>query len=427
MLPLLRRAAAALIALSAGAPVGAQQCPDTDALARGVAALMAPVRILADDAFQGRLAGSPGERCAGEYIASRFAALGLQPAGDDGWFQDVPLASVLNPHAAGGTGRNIVALLPGSDPASSDEIVIVGAHYDHLGQGGVGSLAPGVDAIHNGADDNASGVAALLHVASLLAAEPPARPVLFIAFTGEESGLLGSAHWAGRPTVPIAGARAMLNMDMVGRLEDRPLIVYGTGTAEEWEAMLRPAGAAAGIELAFQPEGYGPSDHTSFYTRDIPVLHFFSNTHGDYHRPSDDWDRIDADGLRRVSELVADVARTLAGRAGPLALVRGAGRPAEPGSNAGYRAWLGTVPDFTPVERGVRLGGVTPASPAEQAGLRTGDILIGLAGSTVADLQGMTDVLRGHHPGDTIEVVVLRDGRELRMQATLGSRSDRGG
>jgi hypothetical protein len=413
-----------------GGPVAAQEsCPDPAVLAGDVAAVLAPVRILADDTYEGRLAGSGAERCAGDYIAERFAALGLEPAGDDGFFQDVPLASVLNPHAPGGTGRNVLALLPGSDDVLRDEVVVIGAHYDHLGHGGSTSMAQGEAAIHNGADDNASGVAALLDVAGRLAVDPPARSVLFMAFTGEESGLLGSAHWASQPTRPLDGIRAMLNMDMVGRLEDRPLIVYGTGTAQEWEEILGTAAAAHSLVLTYQPEGYGPSDHTSFYTRDIPVLHFFTNTHADYHRPSDDWEKIDAAGLARVSALVADVARTVADRRTALALVRGAGQPRDPAAaaSAGYGAWLGTVPDFTAVEKGVKLGGVTPGSPADAAGLKTGDILVGLGGEEVSDLQAMTNVLRARKPGERIEVVVLRDGAELRTTATLGSRSNRGG
>ncbi len=404
----------------------AQDCPDAAALAAAVPPILAPVRVLADDAYGGRMAGSAGERCAGDYLAARFAALGLQPAGSDGFFQDVPLASVLNPHAAGGTGRNVAALLPGSDPARRGEFVIIGAHYDHLGHGGTGSLAPGDSAIHNGADDNASGIAALLEVAARLATDPPARSVLFLAFTGEESGLLGSAHWAGAPTHPLDSAVAMLNMDMVGRLDGRPLIVYGTGTAEEWTALLDAAGEDVALELTYQPEGYGPSDHTSFYTRDVPVLHFFSNTHADYHRPSDDWQKIDVEGLEQVSALVARIARDVADRGKRLALVRGAGQPRAAAASSGYGAWLGTVPDFAPVEHGVRLGGVTPGSPAALAGLEAGDILIGMADQEIADLQAMTDVLRAHRPGETIDLLVLRDGNEIRTRATLGSRSERG-
>lgn len=412
--------------LVVAAPVAAQQCPDAAGLASGVAPILAPVRVLADDAYGGRMAGTAGERCAGDYIAARFAAIGLEPAGTDGYFQDVPLASILNPHAVGATGRNVLALLPGSDPSLRDEIVVIGAHYDHLGHGGSGSLTPGDSSIHNGADDNASGVAAMLAAAVRLASEPPSRSILFMAFTGEESGLLGSAHWVSAPTRSLADVRAMLNMDMVGRLEDGPLIVYGTGTAEEWPAILDDAGAAVGIDLTYQSEGYGPSDHTSFYSHDIPVLHFFSNTHADYHKPSDDWQKIDVDGLQRVSILVSRVARAVADRPADLALVRGAGQPNDPAaSGSGHGAWLGTVPDFAPVERGVRLGGVTPGSPADEAGLITGDILIGMAGEEISDLQAMQDVLDAHRPGETIDLVVLRDGAEVRARATLGNRNRR--
>ncbi len=407
-------------------PLSAQQCPDPAVLAADVPPILAPVRVLADDALRGRMAGSEGERCAGDYIAARFQALGLEPAGVDGYFQEVPLASVLNPHAPGGTGRNVVALLPGSDPALRDQYVIIGAHYDHLGSGGINSLAPGVEDVHNGADDNASGVAALLDVAARLTREPPARSVLFLAFTGEESGLLGSAFWTGHATRPLEDAVAMLNMDMVGRLEDGPLIVYGTGTATEWEPLLDELGRALDVEMSYQPEGYGPSDHTSFYTRDVPVLHFFTNTHEDYHRPSDDWEKIDVAGLQTVSTLVARTARRIADAPQRLALVRGVGQPQQQADSRGFGAWLGTVPDYAAVERGVRIGGLTPGSPGEAAGMKAGDILIGMGGQEIADLQGMTDVLRSHKPGQTVELVVLRDGTELRLQATLGSRSDRG-
>lgn len=423
------RAGLALIAalpLVFSPPLSARQCPDPAVLAADVPPILAPVRVLADDALEGRMAGSDGERCAGDYIAARFQELGLEPAGVDGYFQEVPLASVLNPHAPGGTGRNVVALLPGSDPALRDQYVIVGAHYDHLGSGGINSLAPGVEDVHNGADDNASGVAALLDVATRLTREPPARSVLLLAFTGEESGLLGSAFWTGHSTMPLEDAVAMLNMDMVGRLEDGPLIVYGTGTAREWEPLLDELGRALDVEMSYQPEGYGPSDHTSFYTRDVPVLHFFTNTHEDYHRPSDDWEKIDVAGLQTVSTLVARTARRIADAPQRLALVRGVGQPQQQADSRGFGAWLGTVPDYAAVERGVRIGGVTPGSPGEAAGMKAGDILIGMGGREIADLQGMTDVLRSHKPGETVELVVLRDGTELRLQATLGSRSDRG-
>jgi Zn-dependent M28 family amino/carboxypeptidase len=424
LISLRRPAAAALLLLALPAAVRAQACPEPAAIKGGLQDPLAVVRYLADDALEGRLAGSPGEACAADYIAERFAALGLRGAGEDGsFFQAVTLASRLNPHAPAGSSRNVAALLEGSDPGLRDEIVIIGAHYDHLGHGQIGSMAPQErGAIHNGADDNASGVAAMIRAATLLAEAPPARSVLFLAFTGEESGLLGSAHFVREPTVPLAGARAMLNLDMVGRLGDGPLIVYGVETAAEWRALLESEGARSGIELALRPEGYGPSDHTSFYTNDIPVLHFFTNTHGDYHRPSDEWDRIDADGLEAVARMVTAIAHRVASPPTTITLQRGAGRPARAAAPAGSGAWLGTVPDFSPVERGVLLGGVTPGSPGDRAGLQRGDLLIRFAGEDVTDLEAFTAVLRRHRPGDEVEVVVLRDAEEVTLRAVLGTR-----
>jgi hypothetical protein len=407
----------------------AQTCPDAAALTRGLSLPSSAVRFLADDALGGRLAGSDNERCAGEYVAAEFRRLGLQPAGENGtYFQSLPLASVLNPHATGGTGRNVLAAIAGSDPVSSREWVVIGAHYDHLGEGGTAnSLAPGERAIHNGADDNASGVAAVLRAAERIAAGPrPARSVLFVAFTGEESGLLGSAHFVANPT--IAGSMVgMINLDMVGRLGAGPMIVYGVDTAEEWRTLVDPAAARAGIPIAIRGEGYGPSDHTSFYLKDVPVLHLFTNTHGDYHKPSDDWNKIDGPGLEKVSAMVADVALTVANRRPQLTLRRGAGEPprAAGAAPAGSGAYLGTVPDFTPVDRGVKLSGVTAGSPADKGGLKAGDVILSIGTHDVPDLQGMTDALNAHKPGDATTVTVLRGTEKLTVQVTLGSRASR--
>lgn len=385
------------------------------------------VRYLADDRLEGRLAGSAGERCAGDYIAQRFRKAGLEPAGDAGtYFQSVALASTLNPHLAGGTGRNVVGLLrrPGVSPDTG--VIVIGAHYDHLGTGAAGSLEPGSNAVHNGADDNASGVAGMLRAMELLAADPPSTAVLFIAFTGEEAGLLGSAHFVNASPMPTGSMRAMLNLDMVGRLGAGPLIVYGVGTAAEWAGLLEGISRERSVPLALQPDGFGPSDHTSFYARDVPVLHFFTNTHADYHKPSDDWEKIDEAGLEKVAAVIADVTRTLATQEAPLTLQRGAGaRPAGGATAGGYGAYLGSVPDFTPVARGVLLGGVTPGSPADRAGLRKGDIIVRLGEHDVNDLQGLTDALRAHRPGDEVRVHVLREERELTLDVVLGSRSAR--
>lgn len=404
-------------------------CPDATALTRDLTLPLSAVRFLADDGLKGRLAGSEGERCAGEYVAAEFTRLGLKPAGDDNtYFQSLSLASALNPGAAAGTGRNVLAALPGSDPALAREWVVIGAHYDHLGEGGghSSSLAPGERAIHNGADDNASGVAAVLRAAQRISAGPrPARSVLFAAFTGEESGLLGSSYFASHPTLSGGAMVGMINLDMVGRLGTGTLIVNGVDTAEEWKSLLEPAAAAAGIAIATRGEGYGPSDHTSFYLKDVPVLHFFTNTHGDYHKPSDDWDKIDGPGLEKVSRLVSDLATVIANRK-PTALTlrRGAGKPPAPRGTApaGGRPYLGTIPDFAPVERGVKLSGVTAGSPADTAGVKAGDVLVGIGSHDVKDLQGMTDALNSFKPGDATTVVVLRGPERLTLQVTLGAR-----
>jgi len=413
--------ALAAVALAASA-ASAQACPDAAAITRGVAAPLSHVRYLADDALQGRLAGSASERCAGDYIAAQFRALGLQPAGDAGtYFQSLPLASAVNPHATGGTGRNVVALLRGADPALAGEAVIVGAHYDHLGHGGSFSMAPGDSAIHNGADDNASGVAAMLDIARRLARGPrPARSIVFIAFTGEEEGLLGSSFYAGHPTIALDRTRAMLNLDMVGRLGAGPLIVYGTDTADEWRAMVDSAAAAEGIQVRGGGDGFGASDQTSFYARGLPVLHFFTNVHTDYHRPGDDWEKIDAAGLARVAAIVARVATGVAGRPGALTFHRAAA-PTQAASG-GYGAYLGSIPDFTPVPDGVKLTGVRADSPAEKAGIRAGDVIVRMGEMDVHDLQGLTNALRAHKPGDTVPIVLLRDGQRVTVTATLGTR-----
>jgi hypothetical protein len=421
-----------LAACMAGAPsaADAQSCPAPAEVTQGMAQPLAAVRYLADDRLRGRLAGAEGERCAAEYIAAEFTRLGLRPAGENGtFFQNVPLASVLNPHAPGGTGRNVIAALDGADDQLKREWIVIGAHYDHLGEGHPGSLTPGAIAVHNGADDNASGVAAVVTAAARLAAgSRPARSVLFIAFTGEESGLLGSSHFVAHQTTAPGAIVGMINLDMVGRLGSGSLIVYGVDTAEEWRSLVDPVASKAGVKIAARGEGYGPSDHTAFYLKDIPVLHLFTNTHGDYHKPSDDWDKIDGPGLDKVATIVAGVASAVANRRQLLTLRRGAGKPLKPSGEqvaAGYGAYLGSVPDFAPVDRGVKLSGVTAGSPADKAGLRAGDIILGIGTHEVADLQGMTDALRAHKPGETVAVRFQRAGEASTVSVTLGSRAAR--
>lgn len=309
--------------------------------------------------------------------------------------------------------------------------MIVGAHFDHLGMGGEGSLDPDARAVHNGADDNASGTAGLLDIARRLAeGHRPARSVLFLAFTGEEKGLWGSTRFVAEPTVDLSKAVAMLNLDMVGRLTQNTVTVYGTGTALEWEAVADAANGtlAAPLTLAFVPDGYGPSDHAAFTAAGIPVLHFFTNTHVDYHRPSDDWEKIDGAGIARIAELSAGIARALAGSsqavATSLTRVRQE-RPAAPAGGAasrGYGPYFGSIPDMTPRDFGLRITGVREGSPAERAGLQAGDVVIEFDGKPVADIYAYTYALRDKKPGDAVKVVVERDGKRFTLNAVLAER-----
>jgi hypothetical protein len=414
-----------VILLSAAVPDAyGQGCPDVTKLTAGHKGAMAAVRYLSDDALGGRLAGTPEERCAGDFIAARFAALKLKPAGSNGtYFQEFSVASVTNPHAPGGKGRNVLGMLEGSDPQLKNEFVIVGAHYDHLGMGAFGSTSKDQKpAIHNGADDNASGTAVMMEVAARLARVPrPARSIVFMAFSGEESGLLGSAHFANNPTFTLANSKAMINLDMVGRLGKGPLIVYGIGSAEEWKQLVTAATAKEQVEVTLQDDAYGASDHTSFYLKDIPVLHLFTNVHGDYHNPGDDWEKIDAPGMEKVSSIVTTLASQAANKTTRITLRKGAGKPPTPASG-GYGAYLGTVPDFSPVKYGVKISGTRENSPAAQAGLQAGDIIIKFDDRAIADLQGMTDALRTYKPGDKVKITVLRGDKEVVMDAVFGKR-----
>ena len=582
------------VALTAGpafaspaGPLFAQQvldCPDVDDLTEGMDPALAHVRYLADDALEGRGAGTSGARCAAQYVADQFEAIGLDGAGPNGtYFQPFPIragavlgagstlrtpqttytltedwipfgysasAAITGTLLYGGDGinrpqsrnneyptldltgrivvvedgdltspssqalqtdahfkatvaagrnaggmvillgdgrmlpdlsgetraalripvaavrgeaadrirqaarggeqaflaasvqpkaveaRNVAALLPGSDPSLADEVLIIGAHYDHLGFGGEGSLDPDAfGEVHNGADDNASGTSGLIEIARRLSESDrrPARSVLFLAFTAEEKGLWGSSHYVRNPLLPIAQTVAMLNMDMIGRLEGRPLTVMGVGTAEEWPNLLRAANQsmARSLSIATSPDGFGPSDHSSFYGEGLPVLHFFSNTHVDYHRPSDDWDKVDIEGLDQIVDLVSEVALDVAGVSGSD--VRIALTPVEPElaeahgqdpsatTSGGYGPYLGTIPDMVPVD-GLRLTGVREGSPAADAGIRGGDIVVEFGGREVGDIYAYTYALQAHEPGDAVEIVVLRDGERLTLTAVLGDR-----
>jgi hypothetical protein len=322
-----------------------------------------------------------------------------------------------------GQAANVVGVLPGRDPRLREETIVIGAHYDHLGLGGEGSLAPdAVGTIHPGADDNASGVAAVLGLARAFAQAGGApRTLVFVAFAGEEMGLLGSAHYVAHPTQPLARTVLMLNLDMVGRLRGKTLYVGGVDSGEGLRTLVQAE--AGGLTLGLRGDPYGPSDHASFYAGGRPVLFLFTGAHADYHRPGDTAERIDAEGLAQVTAFAARVVEALAGAAAPPAYARVVAPPGSTGRAGGYGPFFGVVPEFGESERpGVRVGGVRAGSPAERAGVRQGDVIVAFGGLTVRTLEDFTFALRARRPGDRVEVVVQRDGGEQRVEAVLEER-----
>jgi acetylornithine deacetylase/succinyl-diaminopimelate desuccinylase-like protein len=402
-----------------------------DTLPPAARRVLTDVQYLSNDAREGRGVGTRGIDEAARYIADRFARVGVAPAGPDrSYFQSFTIPpdapAVLHTALGGVETRNVVAVLPGSAPALRGQVVVVGAHYDHLGYGGFGALddPDSTGKVHDGADDNASGIAALLEVARLLHARHPARTIVFIAFSGEEIGDIGSAYFVKHPLVePVDSIYAMLNMDMVGRLRRDRLLAMGAATAQEFPALLDSLNRkeSARFDLRASGDGWGPSDHASFFAAKRPVLQFFTDLHEDYHRTTDRWQKINAVGLARVAAFVADVTWTLANRRTPLTFVDAA-PPQMAAGGSGYGAYLGTIPDMTGSPGGVRLTGVRAGSPAEHAGLKAGDVITGIGAKTVANLYDMTEALRSHQAGDTVTIAVTRDGTTIQLNAVLGKR-----
>jgi hypothetical protein len=383
------------------------------------------IEYLASDALEGRGTGTPGNDSAAAFAARRYARLGLRPL-SAGYLQPFQARSAMLAHAgalASVQTQNVVALLPGSDPTLRGQTIVVGAHIDHLGRSTSGALDPEArDAIRNGADDNASGTAAVLELARLLAARPTRRSVLFVNFSGEELGLLGSQYFVDHSPVPIDSIVAMLNFDMVGRMRSDSLLVYGVATARELPSLLDSANARTGLSVRSLGDGQGPSDHSSFFARNIPVLHFFTNLHDDYHRATDDAGRINAAGEARVIALAEGVIREIDARDARLTFVRAAA-PAPMASRTGSNVYLGSIPDMSaPDIKGLRLSGVRAGSPADSAGLKAGDIVVELGGKGVTDLQTYSDALYAHKPGDEVELVVIRQNQRVTVRVRLGKR-----
>ena len=320
------------------------------------------------------------------------------------------------------TVNNVLAWLPGQ----TDEYVIVGAHYDHLGRGNFDSLAPSqIGQIHPGADDNASGTAGVLELARLLAPQRGQlkRSILFMDFAGEELGLLGSATWVKDPTRPLAKAVAMLNMDMIGRIKDDKVYIGGVGTGSTFKSVLEQAQKDAPFKIEYSAGGYASSDHTSFVSKKIPVLFFFSGLHSDYHKPSDTWDKINAPSAARLLDLVEDVTVRLATAAdAPAFQVVAEDKPPAGGGGGGYGPYFGSIPDFGQTENGVKFSDVKPNSPAAKAGFKAGDVLVQFGAKPIKNLYDFTDALRRSKVGDVVEVKVLRDGQPVTASVKLEQR-----
>ena len=326
-----------------------------------------------------------------------------------------------NTHA---TVDNVLAYLPGE----TDEYVILGAHYDHLGRGNFDSLAPSqIGQIHPGADDNASGTAGLLELARLLAPLKGQlkRGILFASFAGEELGLLGSAAWVKEPTKPLDKAVAMLNMDMIGRIKDSKVYIGGVGTGSTFQKVLEQAHDDSQLKFEYSQGGYASSDHTSFVTKKIPVLFFFSGLHSDYHKPSDTWEKINGEAAARLLNVVASAAVAIADapeRPQFVTVVESNPHSGVTGGGGGYGPYFGSIPDFGQTENGVKFSDVKPGSPAAKAGLRGGDVLIQFGDKPIKNLYDFTDALRRSKVGEVVHVTVLRDGKELKVDVKLEQR-----
>jgi aminopeptidase YwaD len=319
---------------------------------------------------------------------------------------------------------NVVGFLAGSDEKLKDEYIVIGAHYDHLGAGYSGSMTPGrIGEIHNGADDNASGTSGLLELAEALAAADikPRRSVIFIAFAGEEMGLLGSTHYVTNPLISLDKTAAMLNLDMIGRVNNSSLTIGGVGTAAGLREITEKALESYSFKASLQDSGFASSDNAAFVGKSIPALFFFSGTHKQYHSPDDDWDLINIEEGAEVIKLVRDITIEVAAMDSKPEFISIASA-APKNRRAGNGSWFGSMPDFSYQGEGYRFQAVSAGSPAEKAGLLGGDTMIEFAGVEVGNIYDYTAVLGNYKPGDTVKVKVLREGKELSFEVTLARR-----
>jgi hypothetical protein len=377
------------------------------------------VTFLADDKLEGRGTGTEGERLASEFIAQRFEKLGIEPKGDKGYIQEFNFTPKIGPHSEAKfidkkedgsiTGRNVLGFIDNK----SENTVVIGAHYDHLGFGNEGSLHRGEKAIHNGADDNASGVAVMLNLADKLRKVNTNNNYLFMAFSGEEMGLLGSNYFVKNATLDTKKINYMINMDMVGRLKDSTLAVYGTGTSPIWRQTI--SSLNDDFKLVEKESGVGPSDHTSFYLADIPVLHFFTGQHEDYHKPTDDQELLNYEGMYQISDYIFSIVSDMDDN-GKLVFKK---TKNESESAPRFKVTLGVIPDYLFEGKGMRIDGVSEGKPAEKAGIVKGDVVVKMGEIDIVDMMSYMTGLSKFEKGATTTVEVLREGEIVKTKVTF--------
>jgi hypothetical protein len=383
-------------------------------------AIQAHIEYLASDQLEGRGTASLGEIRAANYIAGWFDKAGLKPKGDIGtYFQAFPVVMSYEgiPHQV--TARNVVGYLDNQ----AERTIVIGAHFDHLGKGfQAGSLTPeSKDMIHNGADDNASGTAGVIELARYFAGNGTKEKFnfLFIAFSGEELGLFGSKYFAGHATVPMESVAFMINMDMVGRLEDdKGVTIGGWGTSPSWGKLMPGIARKNQVRYAVDSSGIGPSDHTSFYLKEKPVLFFFTGIHTDYHKPSDDAEKINAAGEQKILKMIVDLVEEL-DKTGEVPAFREAGNPHAQATQQTFKVTLGIIPDYSFSGKGLRIDGVSKDRPAEVAGMEAGDVIVRMGEYPVNDIQDYMKNLGRFEKGQKTEVEVRRKDKMKVLNVTF--------
>jgi len=378
------------------------------------------ISYLASDELEGRLIGSKGEKLASDYISKRFKDLGLKGIDNsNSYLQPFEVKPKVNPHSmikdtATIIGHNVVGFLDNK----AKKTVIVGAHYDHLGYGEMGGslFASSKKEIHNGADDNASGVAAMLAIAERIIAKNLSNyNYIFLAFTGEEEGLWGSNYYAKNPTVDIKSVAFMINMDMVGRLdEDKRIAIHGTGTAPVWDVLIDSV-LISDFKIKKHISGVGPSDHTSFYLQDVSVLHFFTGQHKDYHKPADDADLINYVGLELIIDYIEELLTVMNEKPAPVfTKTKDESRTAP-----AFKVTLSVIPDYLYNDAGMRIDGVNEGGPASNAGLLKGDIVVQMGDLEIIDMMSYMQALSVYEKGQTIKITIERNGKLIEKELTF--------